>query len=213
MSTVSVTVNSVYPSEVKPHSGTLPLPKGEVAFSVKSPYREERTLGGWFNTKWTKVWTCTGWTGTGDIPEKGVGTYVKFNIQNDSSITWIWVSQNQVGAQVLSFVAFIAVLAIALAGYYVWQRPFIVAIFAGALGGLAHEIVQSGGKYVLPNSDEKGNFVLGGLIGIITGGVAGLLLYQGFLGTPPIVVDAKLGVGALLAGLAVKGIADAPNPK
>ena len=33
---------------------------------------------------------CTGWTGTGSVPEDGTGTNVSFRIEEDSSITWNW---------------------------------------------------------------------------------------------------------------------------
>lgn len=66
---------------------------------------------------------------------------------------------------------------------------------------------------ILPNTDEKGNSCLGRLVGIISGGTAGLLTYQGLLGTAPVTASTKLVVAALIAGLALKGIADAPNPK
>jgi hypothetical protein len=210
---VNVTVSSPYPANLQPFSGTQPLPKGVHTFSVDHQYLEEKQLGGWLNTKWKKTWTCTGWTGTGDIPEKGVGNSVTFDIQNNSSITWIWASENQIGAQAVSICIFAAVISIALAGYYLFERPFIVAIFAGALGGLIHEIIKNGGKYVLPNVDEKGNLILGGLVGLLTGGVAGLLMYQGLLGGASISVDAKLAVESILAGLAVKGVADAAKAR
>lgn len=94
---------------------------------------------------------------------------------------------------------------------YVWTHALLLALFAGALGGLAHEIVQSKGEIIFPSWD-KGNYCLGGLVGLIAGGTAGLLAYQGLMGNAGVIVNTKLIVTALLAGLAVKGIADAPNP-
>ncbi len=47
------------------------------------------------------------------------------------------------------------------------------------LGGLLHELVQSQGKFVLPNTADNGNLALGGLVGVITGGIAGVVLYSG----------------------------------
>jgi hypothetical protein len=35
-------------------------------------------------------YTCTGYTGTGNIPTSGSGTSVTFTISQDSSITWTW---------------------------------------------------------------------------------------------------------------------------
>lgn len=161
--------------------------------------------------KWKKRWVCSGWTGTGSI-KSGTGTHTSAILDEDSTITWNWTQDSLLSGQVTSIIAFIAVFAVAVVGYYWLVEPFIVAVAAGAIGGLAHEIVQSGGKYILPNCDERGNFVLGGLVGIVTGGVAGLLLFEGLLGAS-VAANPELVVGAFLAGLAVKGIADAPNPK
>jgi len=41
-------------------------------------------------TEGNMVWTCTGWTGTGDVPSTGSGTTVTFTITQDSAITWNW---------------------------------------------------------------------------------------------------------------------------
>ncbi len=119
--------------------------------------------------------------------------------------------KSQGAAQILSIAIFIAVIVFSLAAYYYIKRPFWVAISAGALGGLVHEMVQSGGKYVLPNTDENGDFMLGGLVGLLAGGIAGVLTYEALLGTTPIPFPA-IAVTAFLAGAAVKGIADAANP-
>ena len=35
---------------------------------------------------------CTGWTGTGSVPETGTETNVTFTIMEDSSIIWIWAT-------------------------------------------------------------------------------------------------------------------------
>jgi hypothetical protein len=52
-------------------------------------------------------------------------------------------------------------------------------VFAGVLGGLLPELVQSQGKFILSNTVDKGNLALGGLVGVITGGIAGVVLYSG----------------------------------
>ena len=54
---------------------------------------------------------------------------------------------------------------------------------------------------------------MGGLVGIITGGAAGLLTNQGLLSSGSVKVSTTLIVTAAIAGLALKGIADAPNPR
>jgi hypothetical protein len=206
---VNVTVSSPY-GDVVPGNGVFSYDKGkEAKFSVTSPVEENKK---WWGIRWKKTWACTGWSGSGDIPSSGVGTSVTIQgLQQDSAITFNWVG-GQLGAQLVSLALVIGLLIVGIVTTYVWQHALVVAISAGALGGLAHEVVQSGGKYVYPNVDEKGNFCLGGLMGIISGGTAGLLTYQGLLGTGPVTVSTKLVVAALIAGLAVKALADAPNP-
>jgi hypothetical protein len=97
----------------------------------------------------------------------------------------------------------------------VWPHAFVVALSTGALGGLAHEIVQSQGKFMLPNTDDSGNFCLGGLVGVVEGAVAGLLAYQGLLGTAPgLHVTMQLILVSIVGGFAAKGVADeAPKIK
>jgi hypothetical protein len=113
--------------------------------------------------------------------------------------------------QIVSVVVFAILIIIGALTTLVWPHGFIVALCAGALGGLAHEMVQSGGKFILPGTEDH-NFCLGGLVGMVEGGVAGLLTYQGLLGTAGVTVSSKLVVTAIVAGFALKGIADAPNP-
>jgi len=36
---------------------------------------------------------CSGWSGTGSVPPSGTGTSVAFTINEDSSLTWKWVTQ------------------------------------------------------------------------------------------------------------------------
>ena len=36
---------------------------------------------------------CRGWTGTGSAPASGTGTTVRFEIREDSSVTWLWGSE------------------------------------------------------------------------------------------------------------------------
>lgn len=167
-------------------------------------------------TENSKVWTCKGWTGTGSVPSNGQGTSVTFPLTQDSTITWNWEGptnlswyKTAVAAQVATAIAFALISGVGAVAYLL-KDVAISAILAGAVGRLLHEIVQSGGKYVLPNTDDKGNFCLGGLIGMVTGGLAGLIYYAGLSATAG--MSAQLVIQAFLAGLAVKGVADAVNP-
>jgi hypothetical protein len=117
----------------------------------------------------------------------------------------------QTGAQAASLIVFVLIIIFAALSYE-WKHVFLTAITAGALGGLAHELVQSKGTYILPHTDDTGNFCLGGLFGIVSGGLAGLIMYSGLNLTVGIRVSGQLFTQAFLAGLATKGVADAVQP-
>jgi hypothetical protein len=113
-------------------------------------------------------------------------------------------------------------VAIALLGY-ARQNVLATTIAVAALGGIVHEIAQTGGKFMLPGKDEKDpkNVYLGGLYGLIAGGVAGLLLAQGVSqpgqllaqgansGLSTNLLTTNLLSEAFLAGLGLKGVSEA----
>jgi hypothetical protein len=109
----------------------------------------------------------------------------------------------------------VSVLSIAITAYLAWyayHKPssFETAVFVGALGGITHELFQSQGKFMMPQYDKaKGEYYLGGLFGLIEGGVAGLILAQGKPGSLSLF---QLLSEAFLAGLALKGVAEAVTP-
>ena len=43
---------------------------------------------------------CTGWTGTGSVPESGTETNVTFTIKADSTLVWNWRKENQITVSV-----------------------------------------------------------------------------------------------------------------
>jgi hypothetical protein len=112
----------------------------------------------------------------------------------------------------------LAVLA-SLATHYVSQdrsSPWVIwlVVAVGGLGGLAHEFAQSGGKILFFQRKLDG-FYLGSLAGVILGAVAGLLAARGTI-TNLSVASAANQTGpiplifeAFLAGLALKGVAEA----
>jgi len=104
--------------------------------------------------------------------------------------------------------AIIGIIIICCLSIFVWPVPAIAIICIGAFGGLAHELVQSQGKYMLPAQDGE-NYCLGGLMGLIEGAIAGVLLIQGQTGTPAL--SQTLLISAFLAGLALKGVSDSVN--
>jgi hypothetical protein len=103
------------------------------------------------------------------------------------------------------------VFTFAVVSYVVWRDVLLTAVFTGAIGGLVHEIVQSNGTYMLPHMDTaNSNFCLGGLIGIISGGAAGVIMVEGLTVTT---LSRQLIALAFTAGLALKGVADAAGTK
>lgn len=102
---------------------------------------------------------------------------------------------------------------------YAWsaQHPALLAISVGALGGLAHEVAQSRGKFILPRLGSDG-YYLGALTGLVLGACAGALSVQGLLtnvSVPPATPEAMraqlytIAFTGFGAGLALKGIAEA----
>jgi hypothetical protein len=92
------------------------------------------------------------------------------------------------------------------------------AVTVGAIGGLVHEIAQSKGTAFLPdtdnsqqkkdgnNSQQKTESYLGGLLGILLGGAAGLVALS--VSNAPTSVSTQMIATAFAAGVALKGIAD-----
>ena len=85
-----------------------------------------------------------------------------------------------------------------------------IAASAGALGGLVHEIAQSGGKILLFERKADG-FYLGAMGGAVLGAVAALMTIRGLLmgGPPPAGGATQLVYEAIFAGLAMKGVTEA----
>jgi hypothetical protein len=91
-------------------------------------------------------------------------------------------------------------------GWTLW-----LAASVGALGGLVHEIAQSGGKVAFFQRYQDG-FYLGSVAGMILGAVAGLLVVRGLVvGTPPPtpMPPSQIAYEVFTAGLALKGVAEA----
>lgn len=95
------------------------------------------------------------------------------------------------------------------------SHPLVLAMALGGLGGLFHEIFQSGGKICVFKRFEDGIY-LGSAAGMLLGAAAGGLFAGHLLSTAP---AAEAGVGqaaaiayeAFLAGLGLKGIAEAAS--
>ena len=81
------------------------------------------------------------------------------------------------------------------------SQPALFSILAGALGGLLHELVQSGGLITLPGQ-VKGDYYLGSVGGLATGALAGM----GALAVPGAAPDYSATTGVV--GFALKGTAE-----
>ena len=85
-----------------------------------------------------------------------------------------------------------------------------IAAAVGALGGLVHEMAQSGGKILFFERKADG-FYLGAVAGAVLGAVAGLMTIRGLLasGVAPPAGTTSLVYEALIAGIALKGVTEA----
>ncbi|PYV09829.1 MAG: hypothetical protein DMG23_09690 [Acidobacteria bacterium] len=126
---------------------------------------------------------------------------------------------NDVGLTNLEKLSIIATLAMAvLLGILAWASAhnnwlLWLAVSVGALGGLAHEIAQSGGKIMFFQRHQDGMY-LGSLAGMVLGAVAGILVIRGHLvstanGTALSVSMVQLDYEIFTAGLALKGVTEA----
>ena len=89
-----------------------------------------------------------------------------------------------------------------------------LAVSVGGLGGLVHEIAQSGGEIAFFEKKADG-FYLGSLAGVVLGAVAGMLVVRGHL---PSVTETALSISktqlayeVFTAGLALKGVTEAAS--
>lgn len=112
-----------------------------------------------------------------------------------------------IATMVLSFAAAILAWLSASYGWILW-----LAASTGALGGLAHEIAQSGGKVAFFQRYQDGIY-LGSVAGMILGAVAGLLVVRGLAaglaGPAGTTSTTLLAYEAFIAGLALKGVTEA----
>lgn len=80
---------------------------------VSSVYGDPTPVSGWYDagtsitaTVYSPVagshgtrYVCTGWTGTGSVPDSGTETTVAFTLNEPSSITWNWKTQHRLTVQ------------------------------------------------------------------------------------------------------------------
>lgn len=94
------------------------------------------------------------------------------------------------------------------------QRGWVIglAVSVGALGGLVHELAQSGGK-ILWFQRKLDGFYMGSLSGMILGAVSGILIVRGVLVDNAPFNSTALTFEIFSAGLALKGIVEAATGK
>jgi len=118
--------------------------------------------------------------------------------------------------QKVSFIVTLVVLV--LLSFLAWASVHFewllwLAASVGGLGGLTHEIAQSGGKIAFFEKHEDGLY-LGTLAGVALGAVAGILVVRGYLvpapqGTTASFSLAQVSYEVFTAGLALKGVVEA----
>ena len=91
------------------------------------------------------------------------------------------------------------------------KQLLILAFSVGGIGGLVHDIAQSRGKLLFFKRQSDGLY-LGTVAGVFLGAVAGVVVIRGFLTGDTPTTDAtfvQMSYEAFLAGLALKGVAEA----
>jgi hypothetical protein len=90
--------------------------------------------------------------------------------------------------------------------HYGWTLPLAASV--GALGGLAHELTQSGGRIWWFQKHADGLYI-GSLAGMVLGAVAGVLVVKGHLSELSSISTVELSYDAFVSGLALKGVVEA----
>jgi hypothetical protein len=108
-------------------------------------------------------------------------------------------------------------LILAIAAWFSYQKQslFILAFSLGGIGGLVHDIAQSRGKLLFFKRQSDGLY-LGTVAGVFMGAVAGIVVIRGYLTGDTPTTDAtfvNMSYEAFLAGLALKGVAEAAGTK
>lgn len=115
-------------------------------------------------------------------------------------------------ADIISVVVTVALaVAVAILAAYSAQHSWLLCLAAsvGALGGLVHEIAQSGGKILFFERKLDGVY-MGSLAGMVLGSVAGILAVRGFLTDPQQTINyTQVSYEVFMAGLALKGVVEA----
>ena len=127
----------------------------------------------------------------------------------DASDAWSSEQKYSVLANIVLLIGLVVVLNWASNNGSFWW----IAVSAGGLGGLVHELAQSKGKMLFIKKYEDGIY-LGSISGIILGVVAGILLLQNQITSDQTIEAAKLTKAtfdAFIAGLALKGVVDATS--
>lgn len=88
------------------------------------------------------------------------------------------------------------------------DNSLLLAVGAGSNGGIAHELIRSNGSFVFPSRVQSApnEIHLGSFAGALLGAIAGLLTVPATGGAPLLI-----GTTSFLAGLALKGVAEAAS--
>jgi len=120
-----------------------------------------------------------------------------------------WIEEKSVLITIVAFVILSVVAYLSLKE----QSAFVLALSAGGLGGIVHELFQSGGKIPLIKQYQDG-YYLGSLAGMLFGAIAGIMAARFFLtGEPDQHGVSQLAYDTFLAGLGLKGVAEAAGGK
>ncbi len=93
--------------------------------------------------------------------------------------------------------------------YFITSKNFLgIAVTIGGLGGLFHEIAQSGGKTLFIKSFRDGVY-LGSISGLLLGIISGILVLRGLLAGIESQNPVSVTIEVFLAGLALKGVSEA----
>jgi hypothetical protein len=98
------------------------------------------------------------------------------------------------------------VIAVQTSDYETPLKMIVFSFAVGGLGGLVHEVAQSGGKIMFFERKIDGMY-LGTLSGMILGGVAGILAARGL--QTDAAARTNVFYECFLAGMALKGIVEA----